>query len=115
VLCFGITQLVKQRLKIDDSLDVFAVHGVGGALGTLLAAVFIAASLGGAGLAEGMSTVSQLGVQATGIGIVAVYSGVLTFVIVKLLSLVVAFRVSEEAEVTGLDLAMHGERAYHNM
>jgi ammonium transporter, Amt family len=115
LVCFGITQLVKQRLKIDDSLDVFAVHGVGGALGTLLAAVFVAATFGCAGFAEGMSTGNQLGVQAFGIAVVAVYSAVLTFIIVKLLSLVVTFRVSEEDEVTGLDLAMHGERAYHNM
>ena len=114
VICFTITQLVKQRFKIDDSLDVFAVHGVGGALGTLLAAVFVAASFGGAGFAEGMSTGSQLGVQAFGIAVVAVYSGVLTFVIVKILALFVPFRVSEEDEVTGLDLAMHGERGYHN-
>ncbi len=115
VLCFVVTQFVKQRLKIDDSLDVFAVHGIGGALGTLLAAVFVSAALGGNGFAEGMSTANQLGVQAFGVAIVAIYSAVLTFVIVKLLALAVPFRASEEDEVTGLDIAMHGERGYHNM
>jgi Amt family ammonium transporter len=110
-----VTQFVKQKLKIDDSLDVFAVHGIGGALGTLLAAIFAAVALGGAGLADGVSTGSQLGVQAFGVVVVALWSAVLTYVIVKLLALVFTFRVSEENEVTGLDLAMHGERGYHNL
>jgi Amt family ammonium transporter len=110
-----VTQFVKRTLKIDDSLDVFAVHGIGGALGTLLAAVFVSASLGGKGFAEGMSTVSQLGVQAVGVIVVVAYSAVLTFVIVKLLAIVLQFRVSNEDEVTGLDLAMHGERGYDNL
>jgi Amt family ammonium transporter len=114
-LCFMVTQFVKRTLKIDDSLDVFAVHGIGGALGTLLAAVFVSASLGGKGFAEGMSTVSQLGVQAVGVIVVVAYSAVLTFVIVKLLAIVLQFRVSNEDEVTGLDLAMHGERGYDNL
>ncbi|NNE86022.1 MAG: ammonium transporter [Alphaproteobacteria bacterium] len=115
VVCFTITQMVKQRFKIDDSLDVFAVHGVGGALGTLLAAIFVTTVLGGNGLAEGMTVGSQLGVQALGIIIVAVWAGVLTFIIAKIISMFVQFRVSEEDEVQGLDLAMHGERGYHNM
>jgi Amt family ammonium transporter len=114
-ICFTITQMVKQRFKIDDSLDVFAVHGVGGALGTLLAAIFVTTALGGNGLAEGMTVGSQLGVQALGIIIVAVWAGVLTFIIAKVISMFVKFRVSEEDEVQGLDLAMHGERGYHNM
>jgi Amt family ammonium transporter len=115
VVCFTFTQMVKQRFKIDDSLDVFAVHGVGGALGTLLAAIFVTTALGGNGLAEGMTVGSQLGVQALGIIIVAVWAGVLTFIIAKVITMFVKFRVSEEDEVQGLDLAMHGERGYHNM
>jgi ammonium transporter, Amt family len=110
-----ITQLIKQRLKIDDSLDVFAVHGIGGALGSVLVAFFVTAALGGRGLAEGMTIGSQLGVQLIGIGIVAVWSGVLTYVIVKILKMFVKFRVDEETEVQGLDLAMHGERGYHGL
>jgi Amt family ammonium transporter len=115
VVCFTFTQMVKQRFKIDDSLDVFAVHGVGGALGTLLAAIFVTTALGGNGLAEGMTVGSQLGVQALGIIIVAIWAGVLTFIIAKVITMFVKFRVSEEDEVQGLDLAMHGERGYHNM
>ncbi|MDE0780611.1 MAG: ammonium transporter [Alphaproteobacteria bacterium] len=115
VVCYMITQLIKQRLKIDDSLDVFAVHGIGGALGSVLVAFFVAASLGGRGLAEGMTIVNQLGVQLIGVGIVAVWSGVLTFIIVKILKMFVKFRVDEETEVQGLDLAMHGERGYHGL
>ena len=115
VVCYMITQLIKQRLKIDDSLDAFAVHGIGGALGSVLVAFFVAASLGGRGLAEGMTIVNQLGVQLIGVGIVAVWSGVLTFIIVKILKMFVKFRVDEETEVQGLDLAMHGERGYHGL
>ncbi|MEK9706600.1 MAG: hypothetical protein VW618_02140, partial [Alphaproteobacteria bacterium] len=114
-ICYTITQYVKQRLKIDDSLDVFAVHGVGGALGTILVAFFVSTSLGGNGFADGMDTVSQLGVQLTGIAIVAVWSAVLTFVIATVLKMFFKFRVDEETEAQGLDLAMHGERGYHNM
>jgi Amt family ammonium transporter len=115
VVCYSITQLVKQRLKIDDSLDVFAVHGIGGALGSLLVAFFVAASLGGRGLAEGVTMFDQLGVQAFGIVLVSAWSGVLTFVIVKIVKMFCKFRVDEETEVQGLDLAMHGERGYHGM
>ncbi|MEL0143367.1 MAG: ammonium transporter [Alphaproteobacteria bacterium] len=114
-ICYTITQYVKQRLKIDDSLDVFAVHGVGGALGTILVAFFVSTSLGGNGFADGMDTVSQLGVQLTGIAIVVVWSAVLTFVIATVLKMFFKFRVDEETEAQGLDLAMHGERGYHNM
>ncbi len=114
VICFTVTQMIKQRFKIDDSLDVFAVHGVGGALGTLLAAIFISTALGGNGLADGMTMGGQLGIQAYGILVGAVWAGVLTFIIVKVLALFVPFRVSEENEVQGLDLAMHGESGYHN-
>jgi len=115
VVCYMVTQAVKQRFKIDDSLDVFAVHGVGGMLGTMLTAVFVSVALGGNGLAEGMTIGSQLGVQALGIVIVAIWSGVLTAVIVMVLKMFLTFRVDEETEVQGLDLALHGERGYHNM
>ena len=115
VLCYTVTQMIKQKFKIDDSLDVFAVHGIGGALGTLLAAVFAAESLGGAGLAEGVTMADQLGVQAYGIVAVAIWAAVITFVIAKVISMFVQFRVSEEDEEQGLDLAMHGERGYHNL
>ncbi len=115
VICFAVTQAIKQRFKIDDSLDVFAVHGVGGALGTLLAAIFASTALGGNGLADGVTMGGQLGVQAYGVLVGVVWAGVLTFVIAKVLAMFVPFRVSEENEVQGLDLAMHGERGYHNL
>jgi Amt family ammonium transporter len=115
VVCYMVTQAVKQRFKIDDSLDVFAVHGVGGMLGTMLTAVFVSVALGGNGLAEGMTIGSQLSVQALGIVIVALWSGVLTAIIVIVLKMFLTFRVDEETEVQGLDLALHGERGYHNM
>jgi Amt family ammonium transporter len=115
VICFAVTQAIKRRFKIDDSLDVFAVHGVGGALGTLLAAIFASTALGGNGLADGVTIGGQLGVQAYGVLVGVVWAGVLTFVIAKVLTMFVPFRVSEENEVQGLDLAMHGERGYHNL
>ena len=115
VLCFTVTQMVKKKFNIDDSLDVFAVHGVGGALGTLLAAIFVTTSLGGVGLAEGQTVASQLGVQAYGVLAVVIWAALITWILVKVLSTFVRFRVSEDDEEQGLDLAMHGERGYHNL
>jgi len=112
VVCHFATALIKQRMKIDDSLDVFAVHGVGGALGTLLLAFFASPRLDGLGQAEGMVWSSQLMVQIEGIAIVAAWTAVATFVLAKLVGLAIPMRVAEEVEVEGLDLAVHGERAY---
>ncbi|HZL59869.1 MAG TPA: ammonium transporter [Stellaceae bacterium] len=112
LVCFQATGFVKRRLKIDDSLDVFAVHGVGGMLGTMLAAIFALPALGGVGYAAGMTMGSQLAAQATGIAAAAAWSIVATFVLIKLLRLVTGLRVSAEEESDGLDLATHGERAY---
>ncbi|MDH3597379.1 MAG: ammonium transporter, partial [Rhodospirillales bacterium] len=112
LLCFAATMYIKRVVKIDDSLDVFAVHGVGGALGAILTAVFAATSLGGMGLAEGGTMGGQVLVQLLGVGVVAVWSGVVTFAIVKIIGFVVALRVSEEDEIEGLDIVAHGERAY---
>ncbi|RME68823.1 MAG: ammonium transporter [Alphaproteobacteria bacterium] len=112
IVCFYAVQVVKHRLRIDDSLDVFAVHGVGGMLGTLLAAFFAASVLGGVGLADGMTVARQLGVQALGVGVVLVLSALATFVILKLTRALVGLRVTAEQEVEGLDITVHGERAY---
>jgi len=111
-VCFYVTGFVKQRLRIDDSLDVFAVHGVGGMVGSLLVAILAASTLGGVGYASGMTMGRQLIAQATGVAAVAAWSAVATFVIVKLLALSTGLRVSADAEREGLDLAAHGERAY---
>jgi Amt family ammonium transporter len=114
-VCFNATNLIKQRLHIDDSLDVFPVHGVGGALGTLLAAVFASASLGvfsGQGYNEGMTMGSQFGVQALGVFATGIYTAIVTFVILKVVDVIVGLRVSEDEETEGLDINQHNERGY---
>ena len=113
-LCLVVTGWLKQRLRIDDTLDVFAVHGIGGMLGSLLVAFFAAASLGGVGYAEGMSLPKQLGAQLLGIAAGAVWAGIATFALAKLIGLVAPLRVGPEVEEEGLDLAIHGERAYEH-
>ncbi len=112
IVCYGAIQLIKTKLRIDDSLDVFAVHGVGGMLGSILVAVFMAEGAGGVGYADGMSFASQLGVQALSVGVVAIYSAVVTALIALAVSLFLPMRVSEEDERQGLDIANHGERAW---
>jgi ammonium transporter, Amt family len=111
-VCYPMIQVIKGRLKIDDSLDVFAVHGVGGMTGSLLLAVFISPALGGTGYAEGASMATQLGSQAVGIGVTAIWSAVATALLATGVSFIVPMRVSEDDEREGLDLASHGERAW---
>jgi Amt family ammonium transporter len=112
IVCFNATLYVKQKLRIDDSLDVFAVHGVGGMLGSLLLAVFALPALGGLGLAEGATWGHQLGVQAVAVAVTAVWSGVATWLLVTAVGAVTGRRVSAEEEYEGLDLSSHGERGY---
>lgn len=112
LVCFWCVGLVKGTLKIDDSLDVFAVHGVGGMLGSLLLAIFASESFGGVGYAEGAGMGSQLWVQLKGVAIVAVYSAVVTLIIGYMVSMVLPMRVSEDQERDGLDISSHGERAW---
>jgi Amt family ammonium transporter len=113
LVCFYAVGLVKQRLKIDDSLDVFAVHGVGGMLGTLLAAVFAAPAFGGAGYAEGVSGMGgQLVTQIVGILATVAWSAAATAAIVAVTRALVGLRADDEAITEGLDLAAHGERGY---
>ena len=112
VVCFYATRLIKRVLVIDDSLDVFPVHGVGGCLGLLLCAVFVNSSLGGMGYAEGMNTGSQLGVQAIGLLATAAWTALATWVILKVVGLVTPLRVNEDDEIEGLDLTQHEERGY---
>ena len=111
VVCYFATQYIKRVLKIDDSLDVFPVHGVGGALGTLLTAVFFASSLGGpadAGYAMG----SQFMVQVIGVVATVLWCGILSFIILKVLDAVMGLRVTADEETEGLDLVSHDERGY---
>jgi Amt family ammonium transporter len=112
VICFFATQFIKRKLKIDDSLDVFPVHGVGGFTGLLLTAVFSAQAFGGLGLPDGVSIGEQLLTQVIGAVATAVWSGVATFVILKLVNLVAPLRVAAEQENEGLDLVLHEERGY---
>jgi Amt family ammonium transporter len=111
VVCYFATQFIKRTLKIDDSLDVFPVHGVGGFTGLLLTAIFSAVA-GGVGLDEGATMASQLGVQALGALVTAVYCGVATFILLKIVAVVTPLRVSSDEERQGLDVALHEERGY---
>lgn len=112
VVCFFAVGFVKGKLQIDDSLDVFAVHGVGGIAGSILLAIFASEYFGGVGYGDGAGMASQLWVQVKAVGIVAVYSAVVTVIIGYMVSMVLPMRVSEEAERDGLDIASHGERAW---
>lgn len=112
-VCYFATVYIKQSLKIDDSLDVFPVHGVGGIMGTLAAGVFVASELGGAGLAEGVSMGRQLGVQALGVVTTIAWTALITYLILKLVALFVELRVNEEDETVGLDLTAHEESGYN--
>jgi Amt family ammonium transporter len=113
VVCFYATQYIKRVLKIDDSLDVFPVHGVGGILGTLLTAVFYSKSFGGLVTDEAYSITSQLGIQAIGVVATILWCGVITFVLLKILDVIVGLRVSEDEETEGLDLVLHNESGYN--
>ncbi|OUR85229.1 ammonia channel protein [Cycloclasticus sp. 44_32_T64] len=117
-ICFNATQYVKKVLKIDDSLDVFPVHGVGGILGSLIVAVFASTQLGvfsGYGFADGISSIAeQLTVQATGVVATIAFTSVATYAILKLVSLLVGgLRVDEEEEQQGLDVVSHEETGYN--
>lgn len=112
LVCFWFVGLIKGMLKIDDSLDVFAVHGIGGMMGSLLLAIFASESLGGIGYADDAGMVSQLWVQLKGVAIVAAYSAVVTLIVGYMVSMVLPMRVSEDQERDGLDIASHGERAW---
>jgi Amt family ammonium transporter len=115
IICYYATQAIKQRFQIDDSLDVFPVHGVGGILGTLLAGVFASDALGvfsGQGYNEGMDMISQVSVQVIGIIATFTYTAVVTYVLLKLVDKLLGLRVDEEGEMRGLDLVEHDERGY---
>ncbi len=115
IICFNMTMAFKQRLHIDDSLDVFPVHGVGGALGTILAAIFASASLGvfsGQGYNEGMTMMSQLQVQVIGVLATGGYTAICTLILLKLVDALIGLRVSPDEETEGLDLNQHNERGY---
>jgi Amt family ammonium transporter len=115
IVCFYATQYIKRVLKIDDSLEVFPVHGVGGITGSLLTGVFAASSLGGLGLAEGVSIMDQVGVQALAVGVTIIWSAGFSYIILKLIDMLIGIRVSADEEVEGLDIVLHEETGYHNL
>ncbi len=115
VVCYSATQFIKVTLKLDDSLDVFPVHGVGGIIGTFMAGIFASSSLGvfsGQGYAEGMNMSSQIMVQLIGIGATLVYTAVMTYIVLKVVDMFVSLRVARDEETEGLDLVSHDERGY---
>ena len=111
--CYLAVVKVKRSLGYDDSLDAFGVHAIGGIVGALLTGVFVDAGLGGAGLADGMTIVSQVGYQAVGVIATVLYCGVVSFVILKALEGAMGLRVGDEEEEEGLDLSLHDEAGYN--
>ncbi|MEC5128800.1 ammonium transporter [Verrucomicrobiales bacterium BCK34] len=113
IVCYFACDLVKSKMRIDDSLDVFAVHGIGGIMGTLLVSFLASEALGGSGVSEGKSALQQFGIQILGVGVTLVWSAVATIIIVLICKATVGLRVSPETEEEGLDLAEHGEKDYN--
>ena len=113
VVCFFATSYMKRALKIDDSLDVFPVHGVGGLLGTVLTGIFVSATFGGIGYPDQVTMAEQLGVQVLGIVVIGAWSAVLTWLLLKLTDAVTGLRVSAEEETEGLDTVLHNEKGYN--
>jgi Amt family ammonium transporter len=112
VICFLAATKMKRIFGYDDSLDAFGVHAVGGIIGALLTGIFVASSLGGAGLKEGVTMAQQFGAQVVGVGATIVYDAIVSLIILKIIDAVIGLRVTEDEETEGLDLVLHDERAY---
>ena len=116
VICYFATITLKNRLNIDDSLDVFPVHGVGGMLGLFMAGIFCSPALGifsGNGFSDGVSTIGgQLGIQLTGIAATFVYTAIVSWILLRVVDAIVIVRVDQEDETAGLDIVLHDERGY---
>lgn len=112
LVCYEATQYIKKVLLIDDSLDVFPVHGVGGILGTLLTGVFAASTYGGVGLENSIS--EQVTIQFIGVVFTIIWCGIFTYIALKVTNSLVGLRISDENEETGIDLTEHGEKGYNN-
>ena len=112
VICYVLVSFVKNTLKVDDSLDVFAVHGAGGVLGILLVSFLTDANIGGAGYADGMSASVQLNVQLIGVASVFVWSIVASLIIIVIVKALTGLRVEDSHEEEGLDISSHGETNY---
>ena len=112
LICYEATQYIKKVLMIDDSLDVFPVHGVGGILGTILTGIFASSMYGGVGLDGSIS--QQVIIQIIGVIFTIVWCGIFTYVALKFTDNLVGLRISDENEETGIDLTEHGEKGYNN-
>ncbi len=112
VLCFLASTKLKRILGYDDSLDVFGVHCIGGIVGAILTGLCADKMMGGVGLAEGVTLGAQLWAQVKGTVFTLLYSGILSFVILKIVDVLIGLRVTEEQETEGLDIALHDERGY---
>jgi Amt family ammonium transporter len=115
IVCFYATQFLKRKLQVDDSLDVFPVHGVGGITGSLLTGVFAAKSLGGLGLSAGVTIWGQLAVQGLAVAVTIIWSALFSYLILKLIDKIIGLRVSSDDEVQGLDITLHEESGYYNL
>ncbi len=113
VVCYVGVELIRIKLKIDDSLDVFAVHGIGGMLGTILCGYLMSTSFGGVGFDEGLSGIDHIKIQAYSVMVTLLWTATFTYVILKVISIFIPLRVSEEEETTGLDTSSHGESGYN--
>jgi Amt family ammonium transporter len=111
VACFLASTKLKRLIGYDDSLDAFGVHAVGGIIGAMLTGL-CAGSLGGAGLAEGVTIADQLMIQAKGVLFTIIYTTIVTYILLKVVDIVIGLRVDEEQETEGLDIALHDERGY---
>jgi len=114
IVCFYAVQIIKRRFNIDDSLDVFPVHGVGGIVGSILTGVFAANSFGGLGLG-GVTIAQQVGVQTLAVVVVILWSAGFSYLILKLIDKLMGLRVTADEEVEGLDTVLHEETGYHNL
>ena len=112
IICYVLVSFVKNTLRVDDSLDVFAVHGAGGVLGILLVSFLADPNIGGVGYSEGMNASSQLNVQLIGIGSVFAWSVILSLIIIVIVKALTGLRVEDSFEEEGLDISSHGEKNY---
>jgi len=116
LICFNATQYIKKILKIDDSLDVFPVHGVGGILGTVATGIFVSADLGifsGRGYSATMTMTSQLAAQLAGVVVAILYTALATFLILQVVDVLTGLRVTPDEETEGLDIVLHDEQGYN--
>ncbi|NOY16694.1 MAG: ammonium transporter [Gammaproteobacteria bacterium] len=111
--CYIAAVKVKRVLGYDDSLDCFGVHAIGGIIGAMLTGVFVSKGLGGVGFAEGVTMGAQIGKQFVGVMVTIIYTGIVSFIILKVVDVVIGLRVTEEQETEGLDIALHDERGYN--